>query len=88
MIYLGDKMTEKQREILEIIKDFIVENGYPPTVREIGKIANLSSTSTVFVHLMNLEKGGYISMLKGKSRTIRIIKDEDIWVQRRNNIKN
>lgn len=67
-------MTERQEQIYSIIKDFINENGYSPTVREIGKIAKLKSSSTVLEYLRILEKKKYISMVAGKSRTIRIIK--------------
>lgn len=68
-------LTDKQREILDIIKDFISKNGYSPSIREICKIANLSSTATVHAHLNNLKEKGYISCVDGKVRTIRIIKE-------------
>ena len=67
-------MTDKQMMIYEIIKEFIKENGYAPTIREIGEIAKLSSTSTVHNHLMILEKKGYITTKDGKPRTIKVIK--------------
>lgn len=67
------ELTDKQIEILNIIRDFINEYGYSPTVREIGNLANLSSSATVHFHLSNLKKNGYITFIKGKMRTIRII---------------
>lgn len=67
-------MTDSQKKIYDIIKDFMKNNGYSPTVREIGKIAGLKSSGTVFCHLMNLEKEGFIVMEKSKSRTIRVLK--------------
>ena len=67
-------MRKQQEKIYNIIKDFINKNGYAPTVREIGKIAGLNSSSTVHSHLTVLESEGYIKSEKGKSRTIRIIK--------------
>lgn len=67
-------MTEKQAEIYFIIKEFIKNNGYSPTIREIGELAKLNSPSTVFTHLTNLEKKGFISQIKGKVRTIRILR--------------
>jgi repressor LexA len=67
-------MTECQEKIYNIIKEYINENGYSPTIREIGKIAMLNSSCTVFKHLKNLEKKGFISMEKSKPRTIRILK--------------
>jgi repressor LexA len=65
-------MTNKQNRIFEIIKNFIEENKYSPTVREIGELANISSPSTVYGYLVVLEKKGYISMQKGKQRTIKL----------------
>lgn len=54
-------MSEKQREILEIIKTFIKENGYSPTIREICKIANIKSTASVHGHIKKLKAEGYIT---------------------------
>ena len=73
MIYLGDNMTKKQEEIYNAIVAFIQEKGYSPTVREIGKMVNLKSPSTVHVHLMMLEAEGYITSEPGKQRTIRVV---------------
>ena len=67
-------MTEAQRKIYNIIKDFIKDNGYAPTIREIGELANLKSPATVYTHLEALEEGGYIKTERSKSRTIRILK--------------
>ena len=51
------KASEKrQLAVLQYIYDCVEERGYPPTVREIGKVVNLSSTSTVHGHLSKLEK--------------------------------
>lgn len=55
-----EKLTSKQEIILKIIKKFIAKNGYPPTVREIGEEAHLSSPATTFFHLSKLEEKGYI----------------------------
>lgn len=67
-------MTEAQEKIYDAIKGFIKEFGYAPTIREIGEIVNLKSPSPVFKHLLALEEKGYITQIKGKSRTIRIVK--------------
>ena len=50
------KISTKQREILEYIKDEILKKGYPPTVREICETVRLKSTSSVHSHLETLEK--------------------------------
>ena len=54
------KITAKQQEILEFIKQEILKKGYPPTVREICETVHLKSTSSVHSHLETLEKNGYI----------------------------
>ena len=59
---LLEKLTGKQSFILDILKKMIAKNGYPPTVREIGKEAHLSSPATIHFHLSKLEeKEGYYS---------------------------
>ena len=50
------KITDKQREILEYIKEMILKKGYPPAVREICEAVHLKSTSSVHSHLESLEK--------------------------------
>ena len=54
------KITEKQKEILEFIKETILSKGYPPAVREICEAVHLKSTSSVHSHLETLERNGYI----------------------------
>jgi repressor LexA len=69
------KISEKQREILEYIKQEILNKGYPPAVREICEAVNLKSTSSVHSHLETLEKNGYIRRDPTKPRAIEIIDD-------------
>lgn len=71
-----DKLTVKQEEILEYIKDYTLKRNFPPSVREICEAVDLRSTSSVHAQLKNLEDKGYIRRDKDKSRTIEII-DED-----------
>ena len=66
------KISTKQREILEYIKDEILKKGYPPTVREICETVRLKSTSSVHSHLETLEKNGYIRRDPTKPRAIEI----------------
>ncbi len=65
-------LTEKEKRILNIIVNYIKEKNMPPTVREICKIAELSSTSTVQKYINTLEDKGYILREKGCCRSIRI----------------
>lgn len=67
-----EKLTQKQEKILNSIKKFIADKGYAPTIRELCKICNLSSTATMFVHLKNLTKKGYINQTESKFRTIEL----------------
>lgn len=69
------KITEKQQEILEYIKETILKKGYPPAVREICEAVKLKSTSSVHSHLETLERNGYIRRDPTKPRTIEIIDD-------------
>ena len=69
------KISSKQKEILEYIKQEILNKGYPPAVREICEAVNLKSTSSVHSHLETLEKNGYIRRDPTKPRAIEIIDD-------------
>lgn len=69
------KLSAKQSEILEYIKDQILERGYPPAVREICDAVHLKSTSSVHSHLETLEKNGYIRRDPTKPRAIEICDD-------------
>ena len=64
------KITKKQEEILEYIKDQIMNRGFPPAVREICEAVNLKSTSSVHAHLETLEKNGYIRRDPTKPRAM------------------
>lgn len=70
------RISAKQLEILEYIKEQILHHGYPPAVREICTAVNLKSTSSVHAHLETLEKNGYIRRDPTKPRAIEIIDDE------------
>jgi len=76
------KITAKQREILEFIKQEILKKGYPPAVREICEAVHLKSTSSVHAHLETLEKNGFIRRDPTKPRAIEIM-EEDFGFNRR-----
>ena len=69
------RITPKQQEILDYIKNEILNRGFPPAVREICEAVNLKSTSSVHSHLEALEKNGYIRRDATKPRAIEIIDD-------------
>ena len=68
-----EKLTNKQNEILTVIKKFVAEKGYAPTIRELCALCNLSSSATMWVHLQNLKAKGYIDFDERKMRTIRVL---------------
>jgi repressor LexA len=65
-------LSERQRKILEFIKSFTLDNGYPPTIREIGEAVHISSTSVVNYNLNALQKEGHIMRDRTVSRGIRL----------------
>ena len=70
--------TRRQSEILQYIKDFLVDKGYPPSVREIGTAVGLKSSSTVHRYLAMLEENGAIRRDATKPRAIDIM-GENPW---------
>ncbi len=76
------RITPKQQEILDYIKNEILNRGFPPAVREICEAVNLKSTSSVHSHLEALEKNGYIRRDATKPRAIEIIDDNFNLVRR------
>lgn len=81
-----EELTKRQEDTLKVIKKFIARHGYPPTVREIGDMLNLSSPATIQVHLNCLAEKGYISKGSNRNRTIELnveneyIKKEELAV--------
>ena len=69
------KISHKQQEILNYIKDEILSRGFPPAVREICDAVHLKSTSSVHAHLESLERNGYIRRDPTKPRAIEILDD-------------
>ena len=66
------KLSDRQRRMLDFIQDFSDENGYPPSIREIGKAVKISSTSVVNYNLNRLVEEGYLSRDQNVSRGIRL----------------
>lgn len=71
-----NKLSKRQQDILEFIKDEVNKKGYPPSVREIGEAVGLASSSTVHGHLARLEKKGLIRRDPTKPRAIEILDGE------------
>jgi repressor LexA len=78
MIDYGEKkITNRQKDVLEYIKKYIVEHGFPPSTREIGDALGMNSPATVHTHLTKLEENGWIRKTDSKFRTIEIVGDNE-----------
>lgn len=66
------RTSNKQAEILEYLRQFLSENGYAPSVREICAAVGLRSTSSVHYHLSQLKRRGLIEMEDNKNRTVTV----------------
>lgn len=68
-----EKLTSKQNQVLDYIKQSIAKNGFPPTVREIGSALGLKSPATTHAHINTLESKGYIKKVGAKNRAIELL---------------
>ena len=68
---------ENQQKILNFIREYIQQKGFPPSVRDIGDAVGLKSTSTVHGHLQRLEKRGLIRRNPMKPRALEIVCDQE-----------
>ena len=73
-----ESKRDNQTEVYNVIKQHILDKGYPPSVREICEAVGLKSTSTVHGHLERLERKGLIRRDPTKPRAIELIKDSVI----------
>lgn len=71
------KLTSRQAMVLDFIIDSMDENGYPPTIREIGEFMQISSTNGVNDHLKALERKGYLVRDQSKSRALKPVHRSD-----------
>ncbi len=70
---MKNELTKRQKDVLDFVKKFIADHGFPPSIREICAGIGLSSPATAFVHLKKLENLGYIKTTNNKFRTIEIL---------------
>jgi repressor LexA len=66
-------LTKRQREILDFLNEFIQDNGYAPSLEEIGRRLGLSSLATVHKHLTNLQDKGFIKRSWNRSRSVELV---------------
>lgn len=74
-----DMLSERQRAILDFVRDFINKKGYPPAVREIGAAVGLSSSASVHNHLRRLQEIGFIVRDEAKPRALELTSENDTW---------
>jgi repressor LexA len=72
----GPGLTERQRRVLEVIRDWVDRFGYPPSVREIGEAVGLTSTSSVAHQLRALERKGYLRRDPNRPRAVGVLPPE------------
>jgi SOS regulatory protein LexA len=72
-----DKLTKRQEDTLQFVKEYMVSHGYPPTVREIADALDVSSPATIQAHLDGLSDKGYIKKGNNKNRTIELMVDNE-----------
>ncbi|WAT06469.1 LexA repressor [Rouxiella badensis] len=78
MIKQLSPITPKQREVLEFLKSFLAENGFPPTRGEIAEHFGFKSPNAADENLRSLVKKGFIKLSAGKFRGITIIKHHTV----------
>ncbi len=71
------EITEKQNNVLDFIKKFAAEHGYPPSIREIGQALGLSSPATVHTHVRKLCNAGYLRVNPNKFRAMEILVENE-----------
>ena len=79
-------LTDRQRSVLDFLRQFLRENGYPPTIREIAAHFDMRSPRGVQDHLKALERKGYIRRAKERSRGIEVLKLGDGRENPRSNV--
>jgi repressor LexA len=62
---LSKELTEKQKKVLEAIENYFLAYGYSPTIRQLGKLLDMTNPSAVFKHIVSLEKKGHLKREKG-----------------------
>lgn len=73
-----EKLTERQARVLDLIKDYIAETGYPPTRADIARELGFRSANAAEEHLKALARKGAIEMIAGASRGIRLPESQGI----------
>lgn len=84
---MDKKLTRRQKDVLDFIKKYSAEHGFPPAIREICEGVGLSSSATAFVHVRNLQDAGYLKKTNNKFRTIELLVDNEFDSKKEDVIK-
>ena len=80
-----NKLSQRQQNILRFIDRYLVENGFPPTIRDIGEATEIASTSVVNYNLNKLVDAGFLERTAATSRGLRLIRaipgGRHAWIQ-------
>lgn len=76
---MGENLTKRQRQILDFINDFIKENGYAPTYREIGDHFGLSSPATIHSHIQGLKEKGFLKVSYNEARSVEVLPEKPFF---------
>jgi len=78
---MGNNLTKRQRQILDYINEFVDDNKYAPSLREIGERFGLSSPATIHAHVKNLKDKGFLKTAYNEARSIELIPIETNWAK-------
>jgi repressor LexA len=78
---MGNNLTKRQREILDFVTDFINQNNYAPSIREIGENFDLTSPATIHAHIENLKTKGFLKTSYNEARSIELVPAQVNWAQ-------
>lgn len=76
-------LTNCENRVFTVIKEYIKEFGYSPSIRDIGEYYGANSPATIHFFIRNLKNLGYIDYVEGKSRTIRVLYDGEVELKKR-----
>lgn len=74
-------LTNRQQQTLELIKNFIAQKGYAPSVTEVAELLQLKSRSTAHSLVEQLVRKGYLTKTENEVRTLRVVGEEEVSVQ-------
>lgn len=75
---MNNNLGEKLNKVLNFVKSYTEENGFPPSVREIGKELDIKSTATTYYYIEKLRQNGLLKKTKSKNRALGVVSDKKV----------